>query len=119
MATADEQLARVTHPFHPLFAQRLPCVGRRSNRHGKRLLLQADNAKVWSIPPQWTDLVNEDPEVAMSSGRALLRFSDLIELADLVDRLSSKLAHSRTIKCKDNYAAIVKQIAPQNGQSEH
>lgn len=118
MTIADEQLVRVTHPFHPLFAQRLPCVGRRSNRHGKRLLLQADNAAVWSIPPQWTDLVNEDPEVAMGSGRALLRFSDLMELADLVDRLSSKLAHGCTIECKDNYAASVKQIAPQREQVE-
>jgi len=113
LTIADQQLVRVTHPFHPLFAQRLPCVGRRSNRHGERLLLQADNAAVWSVPPQWTDLVSEDPEVVMGSGRALLRFADLMELADLVGRLSGKSAHSRTRERKDNYAASVKQIAPQ------
>jgi len=83
---------RVTHPFHPLFAQQLRCVGRRHNRHGERLLLQADDAAVWSVPPQWTDLASPDPEVVMSNGRALLRVADLMELIDLVDRLSGKSA---------------------------
>jgi len=81
---------RVTHPFHPLFARQLPCVGRRFNRHGERLLLQTEDATVWSLPPQWTDLFSADPEVVMGKGRALMRFADLMELADLVDRLSSK-----------------------------
>jgi len=81
---------RVTHPFHPLFGRQLPCVGRRYNRHGERLLLQADDAAIWSVPPQWTDLVSPDPEVVVSNGRAVLRFADVVELADLVDRLSGK-----------------------------
>ena len=118
MTIADQQLVRVTHLFHPLFGQRLPCVGRRSNRYGERLLLQAKNATVWSVSPQWTDLVSEDPEVVIGNGRALLRFSDLIELADLVGRLSGKPVGSCTKGCKDNYAAIVKRIAPQREQSE-
>jgi hypothetical protein len=83
-------LVEVTHPFHPLFARQLPCVGRRYNRHGERLLLRADDAAIWSVPPQWTDLVSPDPEVVMSNGRAVLRFADVVELADLVDRLSGK-----------------------------
>lgn len=62
----------------------------RTNRHGERLLLQADDTAVWSVPPQWTDLVSPDAEVVMGNGRALLRFADLMELADLVGRLSSK-----------------------------
>jgi hypothetical protein len=82
---------RVTHPFHPLFSRLLPCVGRRCNRHGERLLLQTDDAAVWSVPPQWTDLVSPDPDVAMGNGRAPLRVADLMELADLVGRLSDKL----------------------------
>ena len=78
---------RVTHPFHPLFAQRLPCVGRRYNRHGERILLQTADAAIWSVPPRWTDLMSPDPEVVMGNGRAALRFADLLELVDLVDRL--------------------------------
>jgi len=81
---------RVTHPFHPLFGRRLPCVGKRYNRHGKRLLLQADDAAVWSVPPQWTDLVGLDPAVVMGDGQALLRAVDLLELASLVKRLSDE-----------------------------
>lgn len=87
-----QQLVRVTHPFHPLFAQHLPCVGRRYNRYGERLLLQARNGAVWSVPPGWTDVANPDPSVVMGQGRSLLRVSDLMELADLVGRLSGKSA---------------------------
>ncbi|WP_287209171.1 DUF5372 family protein [Mesorhizobium sp.] len=83
---------RVTHPFHPLFARQLLCIGRRYNRHGERVLLQADDTAVWSIPPQWTDLVSLDPEVILGNGRALLRVADLMELADLVGRISGKSA---------------------------
>jgi len=107
---------RVTHPFHPLFARQLPCVGRRCNRHGERLLLQAGDAAIWSVPPQWTDLADRDPETVMGEGRALLRFSDLMELADLVDRLSDMSTGAGTEKRKDNYAASVRQITPQNEQ---
>ena len=84
------QFVRVTHPFHPLFGRQLPCVGKRYNRYGERLLLQADDAAIWSVPPRWTDLVSPDLEVVMGDGRAVMRFTDLLELADLVDRLSGK-----------------------------
>jgi hypothetical protein len=83
---------QVTHPFHPLFAQRLPCVGHRYNRHGERLLLQTEDAAIWSVPPRWTDLASPDPVVEMGNGRAVLRFADALELADLVDRLSVRTA---------------------------
>ena len=86
----SRQFVRVTHPFHPLFGRQLPCVGKRYNRHGKRLLLQVDDAAVWSVPPQWTDLVGSDPAVVMGDGRALLRAVDLLELASLVKRLSDE-----------------------------
>lgn len=70
----------------------MPCVGRRFNREGERLLLQAEDGAVWSVPPQWTDLSILDPEVVISDGRAPLRVTDLMALADLVERLSGRLA---------------------------
>jgi Family of unknown function (DUF5372) len=91
-----QQFVRVTHPFHPLFGRQLPCVGKRHNRYGERLLLQVDGAAVWSVPPQWTDLVDPDPEVVMGHGRALLRTVDLIELASLVKRLSDLPTRRKT-----------------------
>ena len=99
LRSASLQFVRVTHPFHPLFGRQLPCVGKRYNRYGKRLLLQVDDAAVWSVPPQWTDLAGPDPEVVMGDGRALLRAVDLMELASLVKRLSDRLASRSSSKC--------------------
>lgn len=82
----------MTHPFHPLVGRRLPCVGRRYNRHGERILLQTEESSIWSVPPQWTDLVSPDPAVVMGNGQAIVRFADLMELADLVDRISGQSA---------------------------
>jgi hypothetical protein len=75
-----------------LFGRQIPCVGKRYNRYGERLLLQGDGATVWSVPPQWTDLMSPDPEVVIGHGRALLRTLDLMELAALVKQLSDTAA---------------------------
>jgi hypothetical protein len=85
-------LIRVTHPFHPMSLRQLPCVGRRYNRYGERLLLQAEGGPVWSVPPQWTDLSSPDPEVLVGGGRALMRTADLLELTNLVAQISDKSA---------------------------
>jgi Family of unknown function (DUF5372) len=65
----------------------LVCVGERYNRYGKRLLLQVDDCTVCSLPPQWTDQVAPELEIAMGEGRALLRLADFMDLARLVARL--------------------------------
>jgi len=83
-------LVRVTHPFHPLSGQQLECVGERYNRYGRRLLLRVDEERVCSVPPQWTDVVELDPEVVLGEGRALLRVADLMGLARLVTRLAEQ-----------------------------
>ncbi|WP_165422343.1 MULTISPECIES: DUF5372 family protein [Rhizobium] len=104
---------RVTHPFHPLFGRQLPCVGERANSQGKRLLLQTDDGATWSVPPQWTDLVSLDRELVASNGRALLLVSNLMELASLVERLCGQSTARAQVRCKDNYAATVNEITPQ------
>ena len=103
----------MTHPFHPRFGRRLPCVGRRYNRHGERVLLQDPEGAVWSVPPQWTDLASEDPEIVMGGGQALLRFVDLLELVELVARLSGGSTHPGSEACKMEYAACVRSKVPQ------
>ena len=87
---ASTRLVRVTHPFHPLSGQQCTCVGERYNRYGRRLLLQIDDQTVSSVPPQWTDLVAQDPEIVMGKQRALFRVADLVELARLVERLGRR-----------------------------
>ena len=92
-------------------------MGRRYNRYGERLLLQGEDATVWSVPPQWTDLVIVDPEVVIGGSHALFRISDLLELAALVDRISGRSGRVGGRARKDNYAASVKLITPQ-GEAE-
>jgi hypothetical protein len=74
---------------------------------GKRLLLRVDDKTVCCVPPQWTDTVAPDPEVAMGQGRSLFRVSDLLELASLVARLSRQRDGESAAMCKDNFAAAV------------
>jgi hypothetical protein len=62
-------------------------VGKRYNRFGMRLLLQVDDQTICSVAPQWTDVVAADPEVVMGQGCALFRVADLMELAQLIERL--------------------------------
>ena len=65
----------------------MACVGERYNRYGMTLLLESDDGLIYSVPPQWTDLVSPDPEIVIGRGRALFRVVDLLELALLMDRL--------------------------------
>ena len=81
---------QVTHPFHPLRGQQLPCVGERYNRYGMTLLLETSDGAVCAVRPHWTDVVAPDPEVVLGGQRALFRVADLLELARLVDRLSGR-----------------------------
>ena len=84
---AAERLVHITHPFHPFRGRPLRCVGERYNKWGKRLLLQVDPDFICSVPPQWTDLAAPDPSIVMCDARALVRFSDLVELDRMVTRL--------------------------------
>ena len=90
LPTVSQHLVRIIHPFHPLSGQQFICVGERSGRCGKRLLLQVDDRFVRLIPRQWTDLAVPDPEVVMGKSQALFRVTDLLDLEQLVSRL---LAH--------------------------
>jgi hypothetical protein len=57
------------------------------------------------FPPQWSDVVAVDPEIAMGRHRALFRVVDLLELAGLVDRLSKR-------DLRENSRCRVREIAP-------
>lgn len=82
--------------------------------YGTRLLLRVGKNDVCSIPRQWTDVIAPDPELALSRRRAVLRVSDLIELAELVARLRRALPRD-TAGRKGNSAADVMTITPPTG----
>ena len=81
--------ARVTHPFHPLHGQVLEVSDRRRLQDGERIYLEvAPGRTVW-LPSSWTSLGPKDPWIVWSEGRALFRFDDLLQLAELVEQLRS------------------------------
>lgn len=52
-----------------------------------RVYFHQENERLVSVPATWTDVVAEDPVVRVSAKRSLFRVVDLIELAQLVERL--------------------------------
>jgi hypothetical protein len=48
----------------------------------------------------------------MAQGRALFRVQDLLELANLVTRLSGEKGCDASARCKENFVATVKELMP-------
>ena len=44
-----------------------------------------ETGKLWKMPASWTDIVAEDPFVAVAAGRAPFRAADLLKLATAVN----------------------------------
>ena len=84
------QLFTIIHPFHPLHGQQFRLIAR-SNFWGKPRVQYHDphSGFLRSIPLTWTGLAPLDPSVELAVGRALLRLSDLQELARLLDTLAT------------------------------
>ena len=76
---------RVTHPFHPLFDQRLEFVKRRRNWQADRVYVFDSNGLLLSLPVEWTDVVAEDPFIVVAAGRSPFHTAGLAELAELAE----------------------------------
>jgi uncharacterized protein DUF5372 len=79
----------VTHRFHPLFGRQLEFVKRRRNWDCDRVYVCDERGALVSLPAEWTDVVAEDPFVVIAAGRVPFHAACLLELAELVMRLSS------------------------------
>jgi hypothetical protein len=90
-------------------------VGKRYNMHGMRLLLRVDDESICSVPPQWTDAVEPDPEIVLGKYRSLARVSDFVGLAELTSQLVLEKAKARGRKLND--AAYVRSKMPQQAPS--
>ena len=78
----------MTHPFHPLLGRELRLVTFRRNWGEERVYFYDDSGRLSTVPLQWTTLAAPDPFVEISGGRSAFRVSNLLELADLLVRLS-------------------------------
>ena len=78
---------RITHPFHPWSGQEFELVTYLHAWGENRVYFNKEHEHLVSVPASWTDLVPEDPLVYLAAGRSPFRVVDLIELAQLVERL--------------------------------
>jgi hypothetical protein len=81
---------RLTHPFHPRAGQEFDLLMRRKTWAEDRVLVVDSDGAVVSFPAGWTDVVAEDPFVAVADGRSALRVEDLLALARILDDLRSR-----------------------------
>ncbi len=79
---------RVTHPFHPLAGGEFEFVKRRKNWQLDRVYLYDCAGELVVLPAEWTDAVVADPFVVVSAGRSPFHVEGLLELAELVARLT-------------------------------
>jgi len=77
----------VTHPHHPLRRQKFRVVTYRHNWGEDRVYFHNAEGCLSSIPACWTTVVAPDPFVAVADGRCFFRYQDLIQLADLMEKL--------------------------------
>jgi hypothetical protein len=75
----------VTHPFHPLAGQELERASGPPQECHRLVSFHTANGRLSSIPLSFTDLVDPDPFVVVSAGRAWLGLKDLLRLTEFVD----------------------------------
>ena len=79
----------MTHPFHPLADQRLEFVKRRKNWSADRVYVYDPEGRLVALPVEWTDVEVPDPFVVVAAGRSPFHIAGLLELAELVSRLTA------------------------------
>jgi len=82
--TNGEPCFTITHPFHPLSGQTFPLLSQRF-AWGEERVFFADpqTQQVRSLPLAWTNLALPDPFLVVAAGKAVLRWNDLQQLAQL------------------------------------
>jgi len=82
-----DRIFKVTHPFHPLFGTTFELVIYRNNWGEDRIFFHNAQGRLISLPAKWTNVIGEDPFVAISAGRSHFRVEDLVKLARLLKGL--------------------------------
>lgn len=80
----------VTHPFHPLAGQEFEFVKRRRNWRSDRVYFVDGAGELASLPAEWTDVVAADPFVVVAAGRSPFHIAGLLELSELVLRMTPR-----------------------------
>jgi len=89
---------RVTHRFHPLYGREFEFVVHRQNWGEDRVHLRDERGQLFSLPAGWTDVAPTDPFVTIAAGRCPFTTSDLLAVAEAIDRLRSQPDRDRAVK---------------------
>ena len=81
---------RIVHPFHPLSGQELERASGPPQASQRFVWFYTAEGRLSQVPLNFTDLVEPDPYVAVSSGRAYLGLKDLLGLVDLLRELGQE-----------------------------
>ena len=81
---------RIVHPFHPLSGQELERASGPPQANQRFVWFHTAEGRLSQVPLNFTDLVEPDPFVMVSSGRACLGLKDLLGLVDLLRELGQK-----------------------------
>uniref|UniRef100_UPI0028C3DE11 DUF5372 family protein n=1 Tax=Pseudoxanthomonas sp. TaxID=1871049 RepID=UPI0028C3DE11 len=84
----QQQVFRVTHPFHPLFGREFVLIERRNAWGEERVYFHDDTGRVRRLTAAWTSAVAADPFASVSAGRSHFRVDDLLHLVALIARQS-------------------------------
>jgi hypothetical protein len=81
----------ITHPFHPLFGQELERASGPPQESHRWVWFHTAEGRLSPIPLNFTDLVDPDPFVVVSAGRAHLGVKEMLRLVELL----SEMEHGR------------------------
>ena len=83
------RIVRIIHPFHPLFGREYQLVTYRKNWGEDRVYFHNEAGQFVAVPAHWTDLFPVDPFQTVAAGEAHFRPTELLLLAELIERQQS------------------------------
>jgi len=78
---------KITHPFIPQYNKEYEFVDRRHSWGQDRVIYLDKNGDFATIPTSWTDVAEPDMFAIQSAGRSNFRYTNLVELARLLEYL--------------------------------
>ena len=80
----------VTHPFHPWRGRTCKLESYRRAWGEQRVYFYDKDGRLQQLPASWTDVEGGSPFVDVAAGRAHFRFTELLDLAQILERLEKE-----------------------------
>ena len=95
MSTAPDgndqvQYCTIVHSFHPLYNKKIQIVSLKQGWGEDRVFYRREDGCLTSMPACWTSIYEPHPFNAISEGRSVFRFQELLELVRLIEDFMSE-----------------------------